>query len=163
MFAEAKDIRPTLIFIDEADDVLRNRQFSNTPDVVNKLLTLMDGAEDRVKDVVWVAATNNPDQIEPALLRSGRFTEKVLFTTPPQDLVPRHISQWLKNRGVAFDADLDAAEAAELLHGQTIADIEGVLQYALNRAISTTSGHTKPTISLTNVHHALRIVLVHSN
>lgn len=159
LYAEAKDIRPTLIFIDEADDVLRNRQFSSTPDLVNKLLTLMDGFEDRVQDVVWVAATNNPDQIEPALLRSGRFTEKVLFTPPPQDQVPRHISMWMARKNVAFESALDAFDVAEALRGQTIADIEGVLQYALNSAIGSAKQEQKPVIHKTDLQQAMRIVL----
>lgn len=159
LFAEAKDIRPTIIFIDEADDVLRNRQYSATPDMVNKLLTLMDGADDRVQDVVWVAATNNPDQIEPALLRSGRFTEKVLFAPPPQDMVPRHIALWMKGKGVAFAPDLDAFDVAERLEGQTIADIEGVLQYALNNAIGATADGNTPVIKEHDLQTAIRIVL----
>jgi transitional endoplasmic reticulum ATPase len=61
LYAEAKDTRTTLIFIDEADDVLRSRQVSSTSDLTIKLLTIMDGAEDRVVDMVWIAATNNPD------------------------------------------------------------------------------------------------------
>lgn len=159
LFAEAKDIRPTIIFIDEADDILRNRQFSSSPDMVNKLLTIMDGAEDRVKDVVWVAATNHPDQIDPALLRSGRFTEKVLFGAPPPDEVPRHISKWLKKRNIALSGELDAFDIAEGLVGQTIADIEGVLQYALNAAIARTAIGHMPSIDAGDFRQALRIVL----
>jgi transitional endoplasmic reticulum ATPase len=159
LFAEAKDIRPTIIFIDEADDILRNRQYSSTPDMVNKLLVLMDGAEDRVGDVVWVAATNNPDQIEPALLRSGRFTEKVLFTPPPQDQVPGHISMWLKKKDVSLENALDNFDVAEMLAGQTIADIEGVLQYALNCAIESCSENSRPVIKQEDMNRALSVVL----
>jgi transitional endoplasmic reticulum ATPase len=159
LYAEAKDIRPTLIFIDEADDVLRNRQLSATPDLTNKLLTIMDGAEDRVVDVVWIAATNNPDQIDPALVRSGRFTEKVLFSTPPQDLIPRHVSMWLKKKGVTLASALDAFDIAEALQGQTIADIEGVLQYALNSAIASTTTGQAPVITQHDLQQALRTVL----
>ncbi|MDP2000013.1 MAG: AAA family ATPase [Rhodoferax sp.] len=159
LYAEAKDMRPTLIFIDEADDVLRSRQFSSTPDLTNKMLTIMDGAEDRVLDVVWIAATNNPDQIDPALVRSGRFTEKVLFSTPPQELIPRHVSKWLKKKGVELAPGLDAFDIAEMLQGQTIADIEGVLQYALNSAISSTATAEVPVITQHNLQQALRMVL----
>lgn len=159
IYAEAKDIRPTLVFIDEADDVLRNRQYSTTPEVVNKMLSIMDGTDDRVKDVVWIAATNNPDQIDPALVRSGRFTEKVLFSTPPQDQIPRHIASWLKPRGVALDASLDVFQLAELLAGHTIADVEGVMQYALNAAIQRTAAGFKPVIEERDIYQAARVVL----
>jgi len=159
LFAEAKDIRPTIVFIDEADDILRNRQYSNSPDMVNKLLTVMDGADDKVKDVVWIAATNHPDQIDPALLRSGRFTEKVMFGTPPRDQIPRHISNWLKKRGVGLDTELDVFDIAECLAGQTIADVEGVLQYSLNSAITHTATGSKPSIQRSDLAQALRVVL----
>jgi transitional endoplasmic reticulum ATPase len=161
LFAEAKDIRPTIVFVDEADDILRNRQYSTTPDFVNKLLTIMDGADDKVKDIVWVAATNNPDQIDPALLRSGRFTEKVLFSTPPKDQIPRHIASWLKVRSVSLDPIHDVFDFAESLTGQTIADIEGVLQYALNSAIARTPLGSSPVIDQTDMRQALRVVLNH--
>lgn len=137
-FVEAKDIRPTIIFIDEADDVLRNRQYTSTPDMVNKLLTIMDGVDDRVKDIVWIAATNNPDQIDPALLRPGRFTEKIMFSAPSTDMLPRHIAAWLKKREINLDMQHDVFDIAEQLAGRTIADVEGVLQYALNTAINRT-------------------------
>lgn len=159
IYAEAKDIRPCLIFIDEADDVLRNRQYSNTPDLTNRMLVLMDGTDEKVKDVVFIAATNHPDQIDPALLRAGRFTEKVEFTTPPQDQIPRFVSNWLKGKKVMLDAGLDVFEITALLEGQTIANIEGVLQYALNRAISRKEGKEPMVISLEDVTAGKRIVL----
>jgi transitional endoplasmic reticulum ATPase len=159
IYAEAKDIRPTLIFIDEADDALRNRQYSSTPDLTNRMLVLMDGAEEQVKDVVFIAATNNPEQIDPALLRAGRFTEKVGFMPPPSDQIPRFVSNWLKGKSVMLDARVDAWEIAGMLEGQTIANIEGVLQYALNRAISIQPGSAALVLTLEDVQAGIRIVL----
>lgn len=159
VYAEAKDIRPCIIFIDEADDALRSRQYSATPDLTNRMLALMDGTEEKVKDVVFIAATNNPDQIDPALLRAGRFTEKVLFNAPPQDQIPRFVSNWLKGKKVLLDAGLDAWDVAALLEGQTIANIEGVLQYGLNRAISRKTGNGTVIIGLDDVQTGVRIVL----
>lgn len=159
LFSEAKDLRPTIVFIDEADDVLRNRQFSSTPDLCNKLLVLMDGTEDRVKDVVVIAATNHPDQIDPALLRSGRFTEKVEFAPPPASEVPRFLSGWIKSRKVQLADDLDVFDLADAFDGRTIADIEGALQYALNKAISEHATSGRPVITKDHVHAAARVVL----
>jgi transitional endoplasmic reticulum ATPase len=161
LFAEAKDLRPAVIFIDEADDILRSRQYSSTPDLVNKMLTLMDGVNERVRDVVWIAATNNPDQVDAALLRSGRFTEKVLFTPPPQDLVPRHVADWLKKKKVTLSAEISAFDVAEALQGQTIADIEGVLQYALNAAIEHTPSGQAPVVRREHLQKAMSVVLSH--
>ena len=159
LLSEAKDLRPAIVFIDEADDVLRNRQFSSTPDLCNKLLVLMDGTEDRVKDVVVIAATNHPDQIDPALLRSGRFTEKVEFAPPPASEVPRFLSGWIKSRKVRLAEDLDVFDLADAFDGRTIADIEGALQYALNKAISEHATSGRPVITRDHIHAAVRVVL----
>lgn len=159
LFAEAKDLRPTIVFIDEADDVLRNRQFSSTPDLCNKLLVLMDGADERVKDVVVIAATNNPDQIDPALLRSGRFTEKVEFAPPPSSELPRFLSGWVKAKRVALADELDVIDLADIFQGRTIADIEGALQYALNKAIADHGGEGRLQITREHVKAASRVVL----
>jgi transitional endoplasmic reticulum ATPase len=134
--AQAKDLRPTLVFIDEADDVLRHRQANVAPDLVNRLLALMDGTEEKIRDVVFIAATNHPQEIDPALLRAGRFTEKVEFFPPPANQLVGVIATWMKGRPVAFERGLTASELAALFAGYTMADIEGMLQYAVNRAIS---------------------------
>lgn len=169
LFAEAKDLRPTLIFIDEADDILRDRRFCTHPELVNKLLSLMDGTEEKIKDLVWVAATNHADQIDPALLRAGRFTEKILFSPPPVELIVRYISAWLKTRSVrlthahapAGQEQANVRFLAEELEGQSIANVEGVLQYALNAAIHRTRGGTRNTvIEVEDIDQALASVLV---
>ncbi len=167
VFRQAKDLRPAIIFIDEADDLLRERQRSSRPDMVNKLLATMDGTEEKVKDLVWIAATNHSEQIDPALLRAGRFTEKLLFSPPTLDLCAQHITAWLKRRQVQLgrsdgsertettsigevrergqrcvSTHLDEQTMARALHGQPIANVEGVLQHALNVAIHRTGDST---------------------
>lgn len=159
LFTEARDLRPTIVFIDEADDVLRSRQISATPELCNKLLVLMDGTEDRVKDVVLIAATNHPDQIDPALLRAGRFTEKVEFSAPPAQELPRFLANWLKSKQVTLSEELDVFALADLFHGHTIADIEGAMQYALNLSITQYKSSGHPRIEGEAVHMACRVVL----
>lgn len=135
IYAEAADLRPAIVFVDEADDLLRSRQFSATPDLTNRLLVLMDGVEERVKDVIFIAATNHPEDIDPALLRAGRFTEKVSFAAPGSEAIPRYVGDWLKNKKVTLEPSIDVFDVAAIVDGRTIADIDGALQYALNRAI----------------------------
>ena len=140
LYREAKDLRPAVVFIDEADDILRHRQMSQTPDMVNKLLTLMDGVDDKVKDIVWIAATNNPEHIDPALLRAGRFTEKLRFAPPDTDQIPELIQAFLKQRCTALASDVAIKNLVHELEGQSVANITGVLQHALNLAISRGDG-----------------------
>ena len=140
LYTKAKELRPALIFIDEADELLRSREYSQNTEATNKLLTLMEGVNDRVRDVLWVAATNNPDQIDPALLRGGRFTEKVEFVRPSGTQLVAHLTQWLAHRKVAMAQDLSVEELVQLMGDQSIANAEAICQHAVNRAISQTDG-----------------------
>jgi transitional endoplasmic reticulum ATPase len=158
LYVEAKDLRPTLVFIDEADDVLRDRRASSTPDITNRLLVLMDGIDDRVQDVVFVAATNHPEQIDPALLRAGRFTEKVEFIAPAHDQVPQFVTAWLQEKKVLLGADVDPLWVAHAVRGETIANIEGILQYALNRAIEFHREGRILSLSRDDIESAVRVV-----
>ena len=134
IYNKAKDLRPAIIFVDEADDLLRSREYSPYTESTNKLLSLMDGAGDRVSDVVWVAATNHPETIDPALLRGGRFTEKVVFALPSASELSSQIGKWLTARKLSVYG-LSAQQIAALIGEQSIANLEAILQDALNRAI----------------------------
>jgi transitional endoplasmic reticulum ATPase len=92
LHAKAAELRPAIVFIDEADELLRDRSFSAATEATNKLLTLMDGAADRVRDLVWIAATNHLDQIDGAMLRGGRFAEKVVFELPSEEALMAQFS-----------------------------------------------------------------------
>ena len=87
LFKKAKQSSPSIIFLDEFESIAGVRR-SNTGEgsdvmnrVVNQLLSSMDGVES-MEGVIVVAATNRPEMIDPALLRSGRF-ERVLHIPPP--------------------------------------------------------------------------------
>ena len=139
LYSKAKELRPCIIFIDEADDLVRSREYSNNTESTNKLLTLMDGVNDRIRDVVWIAATNHPDNIDQALLRGGRFTEKVEFVRPEESQMVTHVDKWLKARKIRLEPGFTAQELAEAVGDESIANLEAVLQYAVNRAISKTT------------------------
>lgn len=136
LYAKAKELRPTIVFIDEADELLKSREFSSNTESTNKLLTIMDGVRDRVRDVVWIAATNNPELIDPALLRGGRFTEKVQFDKPGSQRLVEHLRGWLDRRKVKLEVGLTVEDLAELIGDESIANAEAVTQAALNRAVS---------------------------
>jgi len=87
VFKKAKQSSPTIVFLDEFESLAGMRR-SNSGDgsdvmnrVVNQLLSSMDGVEG-MEGVIIVAATNRPEMIDPALMRSGRF-ERVLHIPPP--------------------------------------------------------------------------------
>tara|TARA_B100000029_G_scaffold322194_1_gene314581 strand:- start:6119 stop:8344 length:2226 start_codon:yes stop_codon:yes gene_type:complete len=87
VFKKAKQSSPSIVFLDEFESIAGMRRASDGAGsdvmnrVVNQLLSSMDGVES-MEGVIVVAATNRPEMIDPALLRSGRF-ERVLHIPPP--------------------------------------------------------------------------------
>ncbi|MDE2418870.1 MAG: AAA family ATPase, partial [Burkholderiales bacterium] len=158
LYNSAMELRPAIIFIDEADDLLRSREYSPNTAATNKLLTLMDGVGDKVRDIVWIAATNHPDQIDAALLRGGRFTEKVEFILPTGSQLVDHMRKWLDARKVSLADELTVDAIALTIGEESVANAEAVLQYAVNRAISMASGDSIA-IGVQDIKSALAVVL----
>jgi len=103
MFQEASTRAPAIIFLDELDALVPARgrgaghQDQIHASVVSTLLTLMDGMADR-GNVVVVASTNRPDDIDPALRRPGRFDREVYFGLPQmaqrESILRAHTRRW---------------------------------------------------------------------
>ncbi len=85
LFASAKAMAPAIIFIDEIDAVGRMRGGMGRNDerdaTLNQLLTEMDGFENS-SNVIVIAATNQIDILDEALLRAGRFDRRVFISLP---------------------------------------------------------------------------------
>jgi len=85
LFASAKASAPSIVFIDEIDAVGRTRGGMSRNDerdaTLNQLLTEMDGFEDN-SNVMVIAATNQIDVLDEALLRSGRFDRRIFISLP---------------------------------------------------------------------------------
>lgn len=85
-FAKAKESAPAILFIDELDSVGDRTQFKNdyadySIQVVNALLESIDGVDGR-EGVIVIGATNNPERIDVALRRSGRFENHIQIGLP---------------------------------------------------------------------------------
>lgn len=133
---DASDLRPAIVFLDEADDVLADRQLSNCKMVTNELLTLVDGAGGMLPDVVWIAATNHADSIDEAALRAGRFEQKIPFGPPSPPVALRMVQAWAADHA-AYLADAPAQwseRALPYLQGLTAANVFGALRNANNIA-----------------------------
>jgi transitional endoplasmic reticulum ATPase len=85
IFKKARQVSPAIIFFDELDALTPARGTSGDShtmeSVLNQFLTEMDGLVD-LKDVVVMGATNRPDIVDPALLRSGRFDRLIYIGEP---------------------------------------------------------------------------------
>jgi len=87
LFKKAKQMAPSIIFIDEIDSVGKSRgEFRNDEReaTLNQLLTEMDGFEDS-SGVIVIAATNKVDMLDEALLRAGRFDRRIHISLPDKE------------------------------------------------------------------------------
>ena len=94
LFARARQVAPTVIFIDELDSLVPARggglgEPQVTERVVNTILAEMDGLEE-LQSVVVIGATNRPNLIDPALLRPGRFDELIYVAGARRGRAPAH-------------------------------------------------------------------------
>ena len=130
-FRKARAAAPCIIFFDEIDAIAGMRgRFSGsqvTEQVVSQLLTEMDGLEG-LKDVILLAATNRPDMLDPALLRSGRFGRHVEIPMPDKDARVAIFKIHLRNKPLASDVDIN--QMAQDLEGYTGADIQAICEEA---------------------------------
>ncbi|EIM94451.1 AAA ATPase [Paraburkholderia hospita] len=133
---EAKDIRPVVLFLDEADDILCDRRYSNHGTLTNKLLTTLDGGGGRVRDILYIAATNHYDRIDPAAVRGGRFEEKIVFDVPSADDMRRYATRKLTTMAGTNYRILPATvdTLARTLADRALADADAILQKTIDSA-----------------------------
>lgn len=132
LFERARQVAPTVIFIDEIDSLAPARggglgEPAVTERVVNTLLAEMDGLED-MQGVVVMAATNRPNLLDPALLRPGRFDELVYVPVP--DLKGRRKILGIHTKKMPLAADVNLDELAEKTERFTGADLEDLTRRA---------------------------------
>lgn len=132
---KAKDLRPAIVFIDEADTVLTKRSHSNVAAFTNRILATVDGTDGRVPDIVYIAATNRADRLDPAVLRGGRFAMRVRFDVPDAADMLAYVKAALnaKRKALGFKRyDGPVVLAAQLLAGRPVADAEALIAEAVN-------------------------------
>jgi transitional endoplasmic reticulum ATPase len=129
----AANHRPAIVFIDEADELLRERTQSNAASATNEILKAMDGMMGRIPEIVFMAATNNPEIIDGAALRGGRFAEKIFMgRLTGQDLVTFFEKDFASKNKVRFASDLTPQTLAAKLIEAAPSDALGLLRKAIN-------------------------------
>ena len=130
MFKTAQKSAPCIIFIDEIDAVGRQRGAGmgggndEREQTLNQLLVEMDGMTDNA-EIVVIAATNRPDVLDPALLRSGRFNRRVTVSLP--DIKGREAILQVHARNKKLANDVSLANLAKRTPGFSGADLANVL------------------------------------
>ena len=148
MFAEAEKNAPTIIFIDEINELLPNRDseaHEMAKSAVNEMLAQMDRTG--AKGIFIIGATNYPHMIDPAMLRAGRLDKK--FYLPPPDLEARKAMfvMYLKNRPLDFGMDYD--RLSSLTANYVSSDIEFLVNEASRMALKVKSRITMKILEAT--------------
>jgi transitional endoplasmic reticulum ATPase len=135
-FRKARQVSPTIIFFDELDSLAPSRggeTGNNVSErVVNQLLTELDGLEEN-GDVMVIGATNRPDMIDPALIRSGRFDRLVLIGQPEEEGREQILKIHTRNSPLAPDVSL--REIAEITDGYVGSDLQTIAREAAIEAL----------------------------
>jgi cell division protease FtsH len=133
LFRQAREHAPAIIFIDEIDSIGRSRGqvalggSSEQEQTLNQILTEMDGFSGR-EGVIVLAATNQPDVLDKALLRPGRFDRRVVVNLP--DKTGREAILKVHTRKVPLAGDVDLSQLAAATPGLSGADLNNLVNEA---------------------------------
>jgi transitional endoplasmic reticulum ATPase len=168
LFDEAKQNAPSIIFIDELDALVPNRDTSNishmNTSAVNEFLAQMNNCGD--DGIFIVGATNRPNAIDPAILRSGRLDKHIYL--PPPDFEARKLmfELYLKKRPTEIGLNYD--ELAKATENYVSSDIKFLCDEASRKALKDnlritklivleTVKNNKPSVSLQELNSYLAI------
>ena len=137
LFRQAKEKAPCIVFIDEIDAIGKKRQGNMSGNdereqTLNQLLTEMDGFEGN-NGVIILAATNQPDSLDPALTRPGRFDRRVPVELP--DLKGREEILKVHAKKVKLGEDIDFNKIARMASGASGAELANIVNEAALRAV----------------------------
>ena len=137
LFQQANEKAPCIVFIDEIDAIGKKRNGNmggndEREQTLNQLLTEMDGF-DGTKGVVILAATNQPDSLDPALLRPGRFDRRIPVELP--DLKGREEILRIHGKKIRLSDNVDFAAVARTAAGASGAELANIVNEAALRAV----------------------------
>jgi cell division protease FtsH len=133
LFKQAREHAPAIVFIDELDAIGRARGqvaiggSSEQEQTLNQILTEMDGFSSR-EGIIVLAATNQPDVLDKALLRPGRFDRRVVVNLP--DKTGREAILKVHTRNVPLAKDTILADIAAVTPGLSGADLKNLVNEA---------------------------------
>lgn len=170
MFKDAEENAPTIIFIDEMNELVPNRDgdvHEMARSAVNEMLAQMDRTGE--KGIFIIGATNYPNMIDPAILRAGRLDKK--YYIGPPDFEARRLMFELYLKARPYDFGLDYEKLSQLTENYVSADIEMIVNDASRVALRNKSkitmailedviARTKPSLSKSELDKYIQIKAV---
>lgn len=158
MFKEAEENAPTIIFLDEMNELTPNRDSGNVHQMhlsaVNELLANMDRLGE--KGIFVIGATNYPNLMDPAILRSGRLDKKIYVGPPDFEARKAMFEMLLKKR--PYDFGLDYDKLANLTENYIFSDLTLIINDASRKALMAKSKITMEMLeeTITNTQSSLK-------
>lgn len=163
LFKTAREHPRSIIFIDEIEALVPSRR-DNASAVMTRLvpqiLAELEGFDTNPNPLLFIGATNEPWSLDPAVMRPGRFDEKVYVGLPDAPARRKIIELNLKGRPLAADVDLDALAAAT--DGYSGADVKNICEQAASdvflKAVKAAKGgavNEQPPIALADLKAAI--------
>jgi len=161
LFEEARTCGKAIIFIDEIESLMPKRSVSHSTvmqRVVPQFLAELEGFEERDYDLLFIGATNVPQQLDPAVLRPGRFDVKIYVGLPSRKARVEIFR--LNLDGKFISNDIDYARLAKLTESYSGADIREVCNRASQeRFLKVVEGEDQPLpISMEDLERAIQHV-----
>lgn len=158
IFQEAQDYPYTILFFDEIDAIAPRRdavEGTEEKRLVSELLALLDGVHSR-GNIVVLAATNLPNQLDPALRRPGRLDREIGIKPPSKEGRKEILDIYTRKMPLSSSVDLD--KVVDLTPGFLGADLAMVCKEAAMHCIqrSVKAGETDAKVEMKDFTHALR-------
>ena len=159
LFEKARAQKPCVLFFDELDALAFSRskaQSEHSRTIVNEFLSQLDGFERDNRDILFLAATNMPWDVDQAMKRTGRFARQ-LFVPPPDAEARKHIID-LKLRDIPVErVDVEALVAATPHYSG--ADIDGLIDLAKESTLhDILAGNPERPIGPSDISYALDLM-----
>lgn len=137
LFKTAKRNTPCIVYIDELDSISSRSNFisHDKSDLINTLLAELDGFE-QYTNVLVIAATNNPDKIDAAVLRSGRFDKEIVFDLPNAAERKEYLESINKkffDKNFLDNYDNNITTLTRYTTGLSLADLSNIINCAKSR------------------------------
>jgi ATP-dependent 26S proteasome regulatory subunit len=144
---EAKDNKPSIIFIDEIENLISNRNEeksslkSSFNSLKNILLTYMDGSKENMNQVILIGATNSIDDIDPAFMRAGRFEYIFKIDFPSYEDRLEIIEIILKKNNLSLSSNITLEYLSEITSDFSGADINKLFKIIVKINKKTNNNH----------------------
>jgi len=158
LFNQATQHSPSLIFLDEFDALSTDRsagpQTKSQRQLVNQLLQELSALQDSNETVIVIAATNRPADIDAAMLRTGRFSEKIKVPAPDSETRVRMLQAHLK----APTAEFDVERIQHLTDGFVASDMAHVATEAARYAVRRPKKSAKKKVTQQDIEAAVKSI-----